>query len=350
MAILRQLREPDRYRACDWDLLADAVGRAHWLGVFRWHVDAVLLPLIRTENPRVSDAQRDAFRADYLERFAAIERAPQALPRLDIITLTELRRETLDTHGLRDPFRGLKDAANAAALELLPGVLAELDAVDEPERRRLLALGLMAGNIFDMGSKATADRPDAANAAFRETRAAAAGRHWLRDDRDTFWTAWEQQSFGHAVLFVDNAGGDLVLGNLPLVRWMLGCGARVTLAANAVEALNDITATELPPLLDRVAEADAALAEAWHDGRLRVLSTGSTTPLIDLTRLDGAFVDAIADADLIMLHGMGRAVESNYHARFTSAATWTATLKDEAVADRVGGAVFDHIFRYAPYE
>lgn len=54
----------------------------------------------------------------------------------------------------KDVYRLDKERENKAALEVLPDLLMELDAMDS--RKRLLALveGVLAANIFDWGSKA----------------------------------------------------------------------------------------------------------------------------------------------------------------------------------------------------
>ena len=60
------------------------------------------------------------------------------------------------------------------------------------------------------------------------------------------------------------------------------------------------------------------------------------------------FVATTSDADLIVLHGMGRAVESNFHAVLRCDALRTAVLKDEQVAARLGGKLFDCLFEFRP--
>ena len=129
---------------------------------------------------------------------------------------------------------------------------------------------------------------------------------------------------------------------------MLARGARVTLLANRLPALNDITADELAELLPAAAETDPHLQSGLHTGRLRVLSTGNACPLIDLTQLDAACVEHIADADLIILEGMGRAIESNRRTRFRCDVLRVAMLKDQAVAAHVGGRLFDAVFELTP--
>ena len=400
MATLIQLQAAGDYRPCDWDLRADLAGLEYWLGVFRWHLDAVLVPLIREEYAP-NAAELAAFRDDYLAAYAALARdgggahdasptgpAPlpvdlrsvQRLP-LDVLRFTALREEVHQRHNFHDPFRGLKRRENEAALALLPAVLAEIDAAGPAARGALLAVGLMAGNIFDLGSRTTIEMHRDGLLGFAATRARLPTRPWLRDDAEALavGSAAEHQgverdgnggaAYRHAVFFSDNAGSDVLLGCLPVVREFCRRGTRVTIAANSGPALNDITAAELMPLLDRVAERDQVLAAAWRGGpaqhagaawnaaavrpgrdgtigRLRVLATGSHTPLIDLTRLTDEFVAATADADLLILHGMGRAIESNFHARFACDVVHSAVLKDERVAARLGGKVFDCVLRF----
>jgi hypothetical protein len=52
------------------------------------------------------------------------------------------------------------------------------------------------------------------------------------------------------------------------------------------------------------------------------------------------------DADLIVLLGMARAIESNYGAHFRVDALWSAVLKDQAMARHMGGDLFDCVFRF----
>ncbi|MEW6249143.1 MAG: ARMT1-like domain-containing protein [Planctomycetota bacterium] len=353
MANLPQLIDPAGYRPCDWDLAACPAGLAYWLGVFRWHLDEVLVPLIRAEyDPTL--AGLEAFRADYLAAYAAVERDPRRFPRVDVLLFTEIREQMHARHGFADPFRGLKQRENEAALALLPGVLAEIDAAEPQARTALLAAGLMAGNIFDLGSRSTIELHRNGLTAFAASRAALPARPWLVDDLDPYARrCGARPSWRHAVFFVDNCGSDIVLGCLPFARELCRAGTPVTLAANTGPALNDITAAELVPLLGRAAESDPVIAAAWDSrsasaqtGRLRVAATGSHTPLIDLAALAPDLAAAAADADLLILHGMGRAIESNFHARFTCDVLHTAVLKDAAVAARIGGRVFDCVFRY----
>ena len=76
------------------------------------------------------------------------------------------------------------------------------------------------------------------------------------------------------------------------------------------------------------------------------MATGTGEPLVDLTCLSDECVAHVADCDLIMIHGMGRAVESNFTAKFKCDTLRTAVIKDEAVAQFAGGKLFDCVFRF----
>lgn len=347
MAVLPQLHDPHKYRPCTWDLKSDAAGRAYWLDLFHWHLDAVLVPLIQDVYAPPSAALA-ALRKDYAATYNQVAQDPSAFDRIDVLLFTSLRHQVLTRHGFDDPFQHVKTRANEAALDLLPAIVSEIDTTAGDAQCDLLIRGLMAGNIFDLGSRATIQRHADGQTAFRETRQTQRPRPWWMDDVDAWHARWQQRPYCHAVFFVDNAGGDILLGNLPLVRWMLTHDTRVTLAANSAPALNDILASELPDLLARATEHDELLRATYASDQLRILATGSDTPLIDLTLLDESFVAAVADADLIMLHGMGRAIESNFHAAFTCDTTWSAVLKDEAVARHIGAELFDCVFRFHP--
>lgn len=350
MSRLPQLAETP-YRPCDWDLKTDARGRAYWLEHFCRHVE-VLLPLIREEYPQTPPERVAAFRADYLAAFAAIAQKPDAHPRLDILYFDELRTGMLARYGFADPFRGIKTRENEAALRLLPRLLDELDTLPPDQQRDALARGLLAGNIFDLGSLAVAQQYYEGKITFAKACANQAPRPWLIDHDELWWVKWSQTDaappYRHALFFVDNAGSDVVLGCLPFARWLVRSGMRVTLAANSGPALNDITAAELEPLVERAAQSDPTLGLALENARLHVLATGCRAPLIDLAELTEPFADQARDADLIVLHGMGRAVESNFHARLRCDVLRTAVLKDATIANRLGGRLFDCVFRFSP--
>jgi type II pantothenate kinase len=76
------------------------------------------------------------------------------------------------------------------------------------------------------------------------------------------------------------------------------------------------------------------------------VTTGTGHPLIDLSQVSEELNRASQDADLVILEGMGRAVESNLHATFSCDALNIAMLKDPMIARRIGGKLFDVVCRF----
>jgi type II pantothenate kinase len=138
-------------------------------------------------------------------------------------------------------------------------------------------------------------------------------------------------------MFVDNSGADVVLGMLPLARELARRGTRVTLAANSVPSINDVTAEELSAMMPIAAASDAVIRDALADGRLRVLASGSDLPVIDLSKLSPSFCEAVAGAELVILEGMGRAIETNLRAAFKVDALCLGMVKHAEVAAALGG-------------
>jgi len=339
MPVLPLLAQPDRYRPCTADLLADRVARDYWLNVFQTHFEIQLEAAVHTgtEQTAVERARQSLRHAlnDLRDR-------PDHHGRLDILLLDELRQRALAAGGITDEFRDVKHRANEAALTALPRRLGELDALHGRDLIEALACGLLAGNLFDMGAKAAVERLAARHASFDEALALLPPRPWLRDDLDPFADWLVVRSAARAVILVDNAGPDIVLGVLPFTRFLIRAGADVILAANDTPSLNDVTAAELESLLDRARSIDAVFASP----RLTVIASGCRAPLIDLAAISPALADVAADADFLVLIGMGRAVESNWSADFTCPCLRIATLKDPHVAAGLGGRLFDAVVRF----
>ena len=348
MGAFRKLADPAGYLACEWDLSRDPVGRSYWVEFFPRHLETILrvgveAAVARGELPVSAHGRAASCREEFIDHFDAYAREPQRFGRVTILTLDEWRDQILRRHGFVDPFIDVKNRENAKMLPLLAPVCRELDALDEPARLRTTMQGLFAGNIFDMGAAATARAFASGSPDFFNTRATLPKRPWLVDDYDRL----EQRLLrapGHrvAVFFIDNAGSDFVLGALPLARWLAVRGTRVVLAANERPSLNDMTIDDVRLWWPSVVEQEPTFARL----PVELVSTGTGEPLIDLSNVSDELNGASDDADLVILEGMGRGVESNLDARFTCDALNVAMIKDEMVAARNGGKVFDLVCRF----
>jgi len=348
VAVLPQLIDPGSYRPCDWDLAQDRHGRAYWVHLFCEHVE-LLLRLIREEYPASGSSRVEAFRHDYLGTMHAVGEGPERHGRVDVLRLTELRRDLLNKHGFPDPFAGLKRRENEVALRLLPDVLADVERLPLAKQWEKLALGLLAGNVFDLGSPATVEKYCSGQLAFDRACADLCSRPWLIDDVQAWQARWSHGgSYGRVLFFADNSGSDIILGCIPFISRMLRHDLHMTLVANSRPALNDVTAPELVALLGLVGQQRPIINDALAQRRLTVVESGSSTPLLDLTAISPECAEAAIDADLVILHGMGRAIEGNWRARFRCDVLRTAVLKDPAVAARLGGRLFDGVFALTP--
>lgn len=386
------------YRATtfDYDPPADAdpstrVGKEKWIEVFRASIPE--FSRRAASDPRVADAAALArrfaasFDAD-LDRVASGDHASLFEGAPTVLKLCGLRDRALRDLGFEDCFLNVKTAENARALATLPAVLREMDAIRDPGARiEALVRGVFAGNVFDLGAAASAARHADGDGGFEATRAGLKRRPWCVDHLDAFRDAWlasatdtsslkkktddvsSETSFPSpwkkCVLFVDNAGADVVLGMLPLCRELLRGGAEVVLAANERPSINDVTARELRALLPRVAEAErlgfsggftknenenaslGVFQRALDANTLVVVSSGSDLPVIDLSRVSAELVDAARGADLVVLEGMGRGIETNLFARFACDALNLGMVKHPEVAQCLRGTLYDCVCRFA---
>jgi type II pantothenate kinase len=204
--------------------------------------------------------------------------------------------------------------------------------------------GVFAGNIFDMGAEATAKAFLKSSPNFHTTRSTLPPRPWILDSGDELFSRLLNDPPRKTILFIDNAGADYVLGVLPLARWLAMRGTQVVLAANERPSLNDMTIADVFAWWPRITDAEPSFASL----PISFVSTGTGEPLIDLSAVSDELNAASADADLVILEGMGRGVESNLDADFTCDSLNLAMLKDPRVAGRVGGKMFDVVCCYRP--
>ena len=348
-----KLADPSRYVACSWDLCQDADGRAHWIRFFKSHLNTVLKLGVDAATARGialdnATARADACRIEFYAHFDKFAADPQALARhhnqrVTILTLDKWRDEILRKHGFVDAFIDLKNRENEIALPLLPVVCRQIDALSGEQQFRAIIEGVFAGNIFDMGAEATAKAFLNSSPDFFATRQSLAPRRWLIDDFDALLHRMLQtRPHRKAVFFIDNAGSDLMLGAIPMIRWLAMRGTNVVIAANERPTLNDMTYHDMNDWWPRILATEPTIAPL----PIQRVSTGTGEPLIDLREVSSELNSAAADADLVILEGMGRGVESNLDASFSCDVLNLAMIKDVVIAKRNGGKLFDVVCRF----
>jgi uncharacterized protein with ATP-grasp and redox domains len=339
-----KLANPSSYVACSWDLATEEIARKHWVSFFKRHLDTILELGVDSAKSKAEAAKRaESCKRDFFGSFDGFAENPSGYGRVTILTLDSWRDECLRRWGFEDPFADLKNRENEKMLPLLPAVCREVDSLAGRAQLDALILGLFAGNIFDMGADATAKAFLGASPDFFATRANITPRPWLIDDYDSVAGRFLYGPVHRkAVFFIDNAGSDFLLGAIPTMRWMARRGTRIVLAANDRPTLNDMTVGDVRAWWPRIVEAEPSIGAL----PIEIVDTGTGEPLIDLGRVSRELNVAAEDADLVILEGMGRGVESNLDAEFSCDAVNIAMIKDSAVAGRHGGKVFDVVCRF----
>ncbi|XP_040843732.1 4'-phosphopantetheine phosphatase [Ochotona curzoniae] len=344
------LRDPASYVPDTVDLTDDALARKYWLGCFEEALDGVVKRAVASQPEALDAAERaEKFRQKYRDKLQVLRQQPCAYGTLTVRSLLDTREHCLNEFNFPDPYSKVKQRENGVALRCFRSVIRALDALAWEERQLALVKGLLAGNVFDWGAKAVSDVLESdPNFGFEEAKRKLQERPWLVDS----YNEWLQRSKGPphkcALIFADNSGVDLILGVFPFVRELLLRGTEVILACNSGPALNDVTHSESLLVAERIAAMDPLVCAALQEERLRLVQTGSSSPCLDLSRLDKGLAALVRErgADLVVIEGMGRAVHTNYHAALRCESLKLAVVKNAWLAARLGGQLFSVIFKY----
>jgi uncharacterized protein with ATP-grasp and redox domains len=345
------LSNPESYTPIDWDLISDQQARAYWLNHFLNHFNEVLNHALARYG-RTAGKQVMLARQQFAQLIQQLIDNPGSLPggKLNIIELCRQREKALRANRLNDPFSAIKTRENASASKLYPQVVKKARAMGGKDKWLSLIQGIFAGNIFDLGSAATmhlANQPTDFFAQISNVKP----RPWMVDDFDSLLASLPAQpptKWSKAVIFIDNAGADFILGVMPLARELVMYGTKVVLAANELPSLNDMTADETDAIVRTLAASDDDLAAMVSAGMFEVVSTGTDIPLIDFSEVSDELNAAASDADLVVLEGMGRAVESNFNVKLKVDTLQVALLKDQAVAKTIGAQLYDCVCKFTP--
>ncbi|KAH0466155.1 hypothetical protein IEQ34_006258 [Dendrobium chrysotoxum] len=170
-------------------------------------------------------------------------------------------------------------------------------------------------------------------------------RPWVIDDLDSFKASWAKKSWKKAIIFVDNSGADIVLGILPFARELLRRGTQVVLAANDLPSINDVTYPELVEIISKLKDEKGQLVGVDASGLL-VVNSGNDLPVIDLANVSPELAYLASDADLVVLEGMGRSIETNLYAQMKCDSVKIGMVKHPEVAQFLGGRLYDCVFKY----
>ncbi|XP_042557851.1 4'-phosphopantetheine phosphatase [Dipodomys spectabilis] len=344
------LQDPSSYVPDTVDLTDDALARKYWLTCFEEALDGVVKRAVASQPESVDAVERaEKFRQKYWSKLQTLRQQPFAYGTLTVRSLLDTREHCLNEFSFPDPYSKVKQQENGLALKCFQSVTRSLDALGWEERQLALVKGLLAGNVFDWGAKAVSDVLESdPRFGFEEAKRKLQERPWLVDS----YSEWLQRLKGPphkcALIFADNSGIDIILGVFPFVRELLFRGTEVILACNSGPALNDVTYGESLIVAERIAAMDPIVHSALREEKLLLVQTGSSSPCLDLSRLDQGLAVLVRErgADLVVIEGMGRAVHTNYHAALRCESLKLAVVKNAWLAERLGGRLFSVIFKY----
>uniref|UniRef100_A0A673VXT2 4'-phosphopantetheine phosphatase n=1 Tax=Salmo trutta TaxID=8032 RepID=A0A673VXT2_SALTR len=296
------LQDPSSYIPDTVDLSEDALAREYWLYCFEEALDGVVKRAVASQPDLPEAAERaEKFRHKYLHKLQTLRHQPFAYGSLTVRSLLDTREHCLNEFNFPDPYSKIKQRENDMALKYFQKAVKSLEELSWEQRQFALVRGLLAGNVFDWGAKAC------------------------------------------ALFFVDNSGIDIILGVFPFVR-----NHTVVLASNSSPALNDVTNNELQILTERIAAMDPVIQSAVKEDRLTLVQSGSSSPCLDLSRLDKVLAGVVRErhTDLVIIEGMGRAIHTNYYALLSCESLKMAVIKNSWLADRLGGKLFSVVFKY----
>uniref|UniRef100_A0A8D3BPS5 4'-phosphopantetheine phosphatase n=1 Tax=Scophthalmus maximus TaxID=52904 RepID=A0A8D3BPS5_SCOMX len=322
------LQDPSSYIPDTMDLTEDALAREYWLSCFEEALDGVVKRAVASQ-PDIPEAieRSEKFRQKYRHKLQTLRQQPFAYGSLTVRSLLDTREHCLNEFNFPDPYSKIKQRENDMALRYYQKAVKSLEQLSWEQRQFALVRGVLAGNVFDWGAKA---------------------RPWLVDSYDQWLQRLKGPPHKCALFFVDNSGVDIILGVMPFVRELLSRGTEVVLASNSGPALNDVTNGELQILTERIAAMDPVIQAGLRDDRLTLVQSGSSSPCLDLSRLDKVLAMVVRErqTDLVIIEGMGRALHTNYYARLSCESLKTAVIKNSWLAERLGGKLFSVVFKY----
>ncbi|KAI9342603.1 fumble-domain-containing protein [Obelidium mucronatum] len=321
------------------DLSSDSKLQYYWIDLLDNNLkDLVQLLLTWQENSANRAAAFETIFRDHLQR---LRKEPNAYGRLSIRSLLDLREQCLREMGFNDVFEQIKKNENQVAYAQYNNLISQLDSTPEFERIRHLTDNILAGNMYDWGSRPLAQMLMNGELAFQTARDKVAhpakfdGLDALRE------RLMVQAAYKKAVIFVDNSGADIILGIMPFARYLISKGTTVVLAANTRPSINDVTCYELDGILEELSKSDPVILGSLQKLKLKVIGTGSASPCLDFRHVNEELAAECSDADFVVIEGMGRAIHTNFFVKFSVDCLKIAVFKNPQVAEELGAAMYD---------
>ncbi|CAF0848455.1 unnamed protein product [Brachionus calyciflorus] len=325
------------------DLTKDEEARSYWLSCFERTIETYEKQCIKSyleDNDEQTLRRASDFKKSYLNKLNELKESPFAFGRLTVRSLLDLREHCMAEFQFFDVYSNEKRDENKHGLELLGNRLDYIENINDlNEKWKELFRGFLAGNVYDYGAQSFIEKQKMGHLE-KFTQA-------LNSIDDSFHTMENYtdlidklkfNQYKCICIFVDNSGFDLILGVLPFVIEILkNKETKIILCANSKAAINDVTYQELTLVIKKACLLSDVLNDAFYKTQnLILIENGSASPCLDLSRININLAKAINfhKVDLIILEGMGRAVHTNFDAKFKCDSLKSAVIKNKWLAEK----------------
>ena len=349
MALFNLLREPDSYNPDTWDVGLCPEAKQYWvdqsLDCFDHAVDYMLSVACQANKEKLTEIIASA-KVVFRQEVDAIANQSADTP-IAISDFDTLRFETLSDFNIVDPYLKLKAKENISASRHYHRLITAHDKLPNKQLIKVLTQGIFAGNIFDMGQKEIIDKMARDGGLdFYKTMDELPPRPWCVDHFDQWSQYYLSGEIKRVMMFVDNAGADFILGCLPMARQLAKGGATVYIVANDHPAINDMTVNECQTVLEALTRDDEMLSFLLQTNRIQVIGDGGHLPQVKLDDISETCNAVTTGVNLLIFVGMGRALETNYHALFKCPTLKLAMLKSGWHAEQFDGKKYGVVCRF----
>ncbi|KAL7032429.1 hypothetical protein ACKWTF_007315 [Chironomus riparius] len=303
------------------------------------------------KNHETKEEKIIKFKTEYQAKVNKLMEDPTKF--LSIRQLLQLNEELLKKYEFGDIWRYHKLEENRKALSLLENRLQQVATNNTYSRFETLFYGLLSANIFDSGATAVQKiLKENKNFNFGDAMLKVQKRPWLVDNFDSFMDVLLQGKIKCITFFADNCGIDLCLGVLPLIVEFLKLDIKVILCANSGPSLNDITINELINVIETAGEFCDLIKSSYENRNLILCENGQYGCCLNFLEINETLLDLMIsmEVDLIVIEGVGRSIHSNFNAKFKCQSLKLAVIKNNFLAEGLGGKIFDAICKFECYK